>query len=192
MKKTRITHEQFYALCNWLLANAEDLHDTKYPDRAAMATAALGFDVTEDKAREASKLTQTEHQNGRINLLYFSMVALLASGGMSMQHAARKGREIVKKARAEKVDDGTPDLFPDAPDLPAFPSEEHAAEFAEKVEGPEVVNLDEDDEPPTCPICDTGWNRSTCNGCGYEAPKDSSDPEPMAEWSADEEIPNMD
>ncbi len=171
MKKTRITHEQFYALCNWLLANAEDLHDTKYPDRAAMATAALGFDVTEDKAREASKLTQTEHQNGRINLLYFSMVTLLASGGMSMQHAARKGREIVKNARAAKVDDGTPDLFPDAPDLPAFPSEEHAAEFAEKVEDNLEVLADQ--------------QRAEESALEDEA-------EPMAEWSADEEIPNMD
>ena len=128
--KIKMTGAQFYELTKWIEANAEDLVDVKYPERAAMATEALGFPVIESRAREASELTGNEHQFGRINTLYFAMVALAHSGGTTPAALARKGREIVRASRKSKPDDGTPDMFPDAPGMPEVPAAGVAEVFA--------------------------------------------------------------
>lgn len=178
MTKIRITHTQFYELCCWLKEHQEDLHDVKYPERAAMATAALGFEVTESKAREASVITATEHQNGRINLLYFATIALITSGGYTLTSLAKQGREIVRKAKAKKADDGTPDLFPDAPELPEVadvPGDDLAA-LADEQRQQETA-LEESSEFPS--MDDEG----------------DDEPEPAAlaaEYVAPEEFPNLD
>lgn len=119
VKKIRISHTQFYELCQWIVANADELHDVKYAERAAMATKVLGFEVTETKAAEASKLTGNETQHGRVNTIYFALVALAASGGTNIRNLARKGRDVMRAAQKDrKEDDGTEDMFPNCPEVP--------------------------------------------------------------------------
>lgn len=181
MTKIRISHTQFYELCCWLKEHQEDLHDVKYPERAAMATAALGFEVTESKAREASVITATEHQNGRINLLYFGMIALISAGGYNLPALAKQGREIVRKAKAKKADDGTPDMFPDAPELPEV---EVGMTDHGSIEAGEIVDLEA--------LADEQRLEEESS----EFPSmDEDEPEigaPAAEYVAPEEFPNLD
>lgn len=120
-QKSKLTYENFHRLCLWITANAEELTDVKYPERATLAAAALEFNVTEANAKQASELVGCQHSVGRVNLVYFAMVALVHSGGQNLGNLAKMGRRIVREAAKKKADDGTPDMFPDAPELPELP-----------------------------------------------------------------------
>jgi hypothetical protein len=143
--KIRLNHEQFYLLCKWTESKGDELYDVKYDQRAADATAELGFPVTEAKAKEAAVLTGYEHHVGRVNLIYYALAALAASGGITLTNLARKGREIVREARKKSEGDGTMELFPEAPEesAPFVPDidDEATAAFA----GEEVL-LEESEE----------------------------------------------
>lgn len=117
-KITKMSHTEYYKLCEWIKIHADDLLDAKYDQRAKLATEALGFPVTDTKAKEASELVECRHEVGRINAVYFAMVALCSSGGFTIANMAKKGREHVRQMQARAAGaEETMELFPDMPEL---------------------------------------------------------------------------
>ena len=116
---TKLSHTDFYQLCEAIKTHADDLLDMRYSERAEWASKLLEFKVTESKAKEASELVECRHEQGRIDVVYFAMVALAHSGGFTLPNLARKGREVVRQQRLKREEaDGTMDLFPESPELP--------------------------------------------------------------------------